>query len=169
MPTIKRPPKLLLIALAAMLAFWGVSGGSALASTDAPAAPNPSATEEAALGEQAEGEPGEAEDDTTENPSGETALDPEQAPPADSAPGIDAEGLAGTAEANSNEATALAADEDQTGTEAELRAEPISVTNQTELQDAMWDIPVGTAGTIELQNSLPYRAPSTPPSIGLSH
>ncbi|WP_303202373.1 InlB B-repeat-containing protein [Raoultibacter timonensis] len=153
MPTIKRPPKLLLIALAAMLAFWGVSGGSALASTDAPAAPNPSATEEAALGEQAEGEPGEAEDDTTENPSGETALDPEQAPPADSAPGIDAEGLAGTAEANSNEATALAADEDQTGTEAELRAEPISVTNQTELQDAMWDIPVGTAGTIELQNS----------------
>ena len=152
MPTIKRPPKLLLIALAAMLAFWGVSGGSALASTDAPAASSPSATEEAALGEQAEGEPGEAEDDATENPPDETALDPEQAPSADSVPGIDAEGLAG-AEANSNEATALAADEDQAGTEAELRADAIPVTNQTELQQAMWDIPIRSAGVIELQNS----------------
>lgn len=147
MPTIKRPPKLLLIALATMLAFWGVSGGSALASTGGTGPVDALSTEEAST-EPSTGETDAAGEDEPTEAGGQ----PEQ-----QAPGGSADGDAGTEtpsdeKSDANEIEALTFDGEPAGAEAELRADAIPVTNETELQQAMWDIPIRSAGTIELQN-----------------
>lgn len=152
MPTIKRPPKLLLIALAAMLAFWGVSGGSALASTGGTGPVDALSTEEAGTeppaGETTLGETDAAgEDEPTE-----TGGQPEQQAPGGSADGDAGAETPSDEKSDANEIEALTFDGEPAGAEAELRADAIPVTNETELQQAMWDIPIRSAGTIELQN-----------------
>lgn len=155
MPTIKQPPKLLLITLAILLAFWGVSSGSALASTGEAAPVDPPAADttlaespstDAAPDETA----GESDQQETETGSGteqEASLDEaSDIPLAENAPLPENASESGLA--------ALGADEGETGTDIELRAGAIPVADETELQQAMWDIPISTTGTVELQNDI---------------
>ena len=151
MPTIKQPPRLLLIALAFMLAFWGFSGGSALATAKEPASDGdqPQMTETASgeteASDEASAETGEIGDtsDKGDNPVSDldcvdantNAVDPSTAaePPA---------------------ALPLSVGEKHAGTSAELLATEYPVSNEAELQQAMWDIPIGTTGTVVLQGNI---------------
>lgn len=152
MPQIKRPPKLLLATLAFMLAFWGFSSGPALASADGASADPPSAESapaETPVGETADGESAIGEEAPIATGESETGQQT-------SSEGTDAGSTAHgdpDAKADALEIAPLSAGDEQADAEVAPRADAIPVTSETELQQAMWDIPIRSTGTIELQNS----------------